>query len=194
MPFGDAIASVQSKPLSAVVEEMLTTSDDDTAEMLLKEIGLEVSGVGSRTVGIEAVMGKLQEWGVPIDGVLLVDGSGLSRDDRLTCQALVGVLERGDVDDVLGSALPVAAVSGTLKDLFKGTVVEGRLHAKTGTLTGVKSLAGYLPVEGGGTIEFALVQNTPGVDQGSYLSVWSELCNALVTYPAAVTQQDLGPR
>jgi D-alanyl-D-alanine carboxypeptidase/D-alanyl-D-alanine-endopeptidase (penicillin-binding protein 4) len=194
MPFGDAIASVQSKPLSAVVEEMLTTSDDDTAEMLLKEIGLEVSGVGSRTVGIEAVMGKLQEWGVPIDGVLLVDGSGLSRDDRLTCQALVGVLERGDVDDVLGSALPVAAVSGTLKDLFKGTVVEGRLHAKTGTLTGVKSLAGYLPVEGGGTIEFALVQNTPGVDQGSYLSVWSELCNALATYPAAVTQQDLGPR
>jgi D-alanyl-D-alanine carboxypeptidase/D-alanyl-D-alanine-endopeptidase (penicillin-binding protein 4) len=193
MPFAAEIASVTSVPLADVVEEMLQTSDDNTAEMLVKEIGLEVSGSGSRTSGIEAIMGRLVDWEVPIDGVLLVDGSGLSRDDRVPCQTIVGVLARGEPDDPLGAALPVASVSGTLADQFTGTPVEGRLQAKTGTLTDVKSLAGYLPVEGGGTIEFALVQNTTAVDQGAYLAVWNELADALVTYPEAVREDDLAP-
>ncbi|MGD9995578.1 MAG: D-alanyl-D-alanine carboxypeptidase/D-alanyl-D-alanine-endopeptidase [Ilumatobacteraceae bacterium] len=193
MPFSAEIASITSQPLADIVDEMLQTSDDNTAEMLVKEIGLEVSGAGSRTSGIEAIMAQLLSWGVPIDGVLLVDGSGLSREDRVPCQTIVGVLARGEPDDALGAALPVAAVSGTLADQFVGSPVQGRLQAKTGTLTDVKSLAGYLPVEGGGTIEFALVQNTAGIDQGGYLAVWDELADALVTYPEAVREDDLSP-
>ncbi|MCU1361711.1 MAG: dac [Ilumatobacteraceae bacterium] len=194
MPFANEIASVQSQPLSAIVQEMLQTSDDNTAEMLVKEIGLEASGSGTTAAGIEAIVGQLMTWGVPIDGLLLVDGSGLSRDDRVTCRALLGVLQQGDPTSALGAALPVAAVSGTLSDLFAGSPVEGRLQAKTGTLTDVKSLAGYLPVPSGGTIAFALVQNAPGIDQGGFLTVWNDLVTALVTYPAAATEADLGPR
>lgn len=192
--FAHEIATIRSQPLSAIVDEMLQTSDDNTAEMLVKEIGVEVSGSGTTAAGIEAIVSQLLTWQVSIDGLLLVDGSGLSRDDRLTCRALLGVLQLGEPDGPLGAALPVAAVSGTLKDFFAGSPVEGRLQAKTGTLTDVKSLAGYLPVESGGTIQFALVQNETGVEQGGFLTVWDQLAKALATYPAAVTENDLAPR
>lgn len=194
VPFTTEIATVQSQTLSAIVQEMLQTSDDNTAEMLVKEIGLEVSGTGSTAAGIEAMFGQLLRWDVPIDGLLLVDGSGLSRDNRVTCAALLGVLQRDAADGPLGDGLPVAAQTGTLSEFFAGTAVAGRLQAKTGTLSGVKSLAGYLPVESGGTIEFVLVQNTFAVDQGGFAAVWNALGRALATYPAAVTENDLAPR
>ena len=97
-------------------------------------------------------------------------------------------------DDAFGASLPVAAVSGTLIDFFGGSAVDGRLQAKTGTLTDVKALAGYLPVDSGGTIEFVLVQNTPGIEQGGFLTVWDDLGKAMATYPAAATEDDLAPR
>jgi D-alanyl-D-alanine carboxypeptidase/D-alanyl-D-alanine-endopeptidase (penicillin-binding protein 4) len=194
MPFADEIASVQSQPLAAIVQEMLLTSDDNTAEMLVKEIGVEVSGSGTTAAGIEAIIGQLMTWGVSIDGLLMKDGSGLSRDNRITCDTLQSVLHQSDADDALGAALPVAGVSGTLADVFTGSPVEARMKAKTGTLTDVKSLAGYLPVVGGGTIEFTLIQNQPGVDQGAYLVVWDDLATALASYPAGVTAATLAPR
>jgi D-alanyl-D-alanine carboxypeptidase/D-alanyl-D-alanine-endopeptidase (penicillin-binding protein 4) len=194
LAFTTEIATIESQPLSAIVDEMLMTSDDNTAEMLVKEIGFEVSGMGSTAAGIEAIIGQLLTWGVSIDGVLLVDGSGLSRDNRVTCQAILGVLQQGGPEDPLGAALPVAAVSGTLADFFAGSPVDGRLQGKTGTLSDVKALAGYLPVESGGTIEFVLVQNTPDIDQGGFLTVWDELGKALVAYPSAATERDLAPR
>jgi D-alanyl-D-alanine carboxypeptidase/D-alanyl-D-alanine-endopeptidase (penicillin-binding protein 4) len=194
VPFTNEIASVQSQPLSAVIDEMLLTSDDNTAEMLVKEIGLETSGSGSTGAGIEGIVTQLLTWDVSIDGMLLADGSGLSRDDRVTCDTLLGILQHHEPTDALGAALPVAAVSGTLAGFFGGSPVDGRLQAKTGTLTDVKSLAGYLPVPTGGTIQFALIQNSTAVDQGAFLTVWDDLASALATYPAAATEDDLAPR
>ena len=170
LPFTAEIASVQSQNLSAIVHEMLMTSDDNTAEMLVKEIGFEVSGSGSTTAGLEAIIGQLLTWGVSIDNLLLVDGSGLSRDNRATCDTVLGILQQHEPDDAFGAALPVAAVSGTLVDFFGGSAVDGRMQAKTGTLTDVKALAGYLPVDSGGTIEFVLVQNSPGIELGGFLT------------------------
>jgi D-alanyl-D-alanine carboxypeptidase/D-alanyl-D-alanine-endopeptidase (penicillin-binding protein 4) len=133
-------------------------------------------------------------WGVSIDGLLMMDGSGLSRDNRITCATLQQVLQQSGADGPLARALPVAGLSGTLSDVFVGSPVEARMQAKTGTLTDVKALAGYLPVVGGGTIEFTLVQNAPGVDQGAYLSVWDQLATALASYPAGLTEATLAPR
>lgn len=194
--FTDEIAAVQSRPLSAIIEEMLLTSDNNTAEMLVKEIGLLDSGVGSTAAGLQAITNRMLGWGVPLDGVVLIDGSGLARDSRLTCATLVALLAHGSVDDALGKGLPVAATSGTLTDVFVGSLVAGNLRAKTGTLSGVKALAGYLPVVGGSTIQFAVVLNTPGVDEGTaYLSIWEDrLAPALVTYPSAATVAELAPR
>ena len=85
----------------------------------------------------------LTGWGVPMAGVQIVDGSGLDRGNRLTCHALVAVLAHGGA--ALQAGLAVAGKTGTLDDTFTNSPVKGRLRAKTGTLTGVKSLTGVVP-------------------------------------------------
>ncbi len=103
-PAVPVLASVESEPLTAVLAEMLTTSDNDTAEMLLKELGVADSGEGTVAAGLNVVDRTLRAWGIPMEGVRLVDASGLSTDNRMTCAALLAVLQR-----VQGS--PVAAGS-----------------------------------------------------------------------------------
>ena len=113
-------------------------------------------------------MEKLAAWGVPTAGVSLVDGSGLSDASRLTCAAILGVLEHGSATDAVGQGMPVAgATGGTLSDVFADSPLAGKLRGKTGTLNpncnpgqlGAKSLGGYVPQAGGGAIEFVLLQN-----------------------------------
>lgn len=207
--FGDApheVASIQSVPLAGVVAEMLTNSDNNTAELLVKEIGLGAAGdgVGTREAGVAVMTEQLQAWGVDTTNVVLSDGSGLSLDNRLTCDAILAVLQRTDPADTIGAALPVAAQTGTLADVFIDHPVAGRLLGKTGTLNNppfnqdppaVKALAGYLPVEGGGAVEFALVLNGPTIsDQSEYRPVWTELADGLDTYPSGASPAEIGLR
>ena len=118
---------------------------------------------GTRDAGLAVINETLTEWG--FTGNTLADGSGLSNDNRTTCATLLGVLARSGPEDPLGVGMPVAGVSGTMTDVFVDTDVEGELRAKTGTLgnppfnadpPAVKSLSGYLPVDEGSTITFAL--------------------------------------
>lgn len=197
------IASIDSAPLSDIVAEMLTLSDNDTAEMLTKEVGLAAGGAGTTVDGLAAVGATLQDWGVPMDGVTIVDGSGLSSENHLTCDALVGVLDHLE-GTVAVDGLAVAGRTGTLTDQFIGSPVEGTLRAKTGTLSNpppeldppeVKGLAGYLDAPDGSTIEFAMVLNSPGVvTADGYLPYWGALAERLATYPAGPPAAELGPR
>lgn len=177
------IASIESAPFAEVVAEMLTTSDNLSAEMILKEIGIAVSGVGSREAGLAAVTARMAEWGIPLEGTELVDGSGLSDQNRTTCAALAAVLRRGRATDVLGEGLPVAgARNGTLASAFVETSLEGRLRAKTGTLNnndgvpdkpGAKSLSGYVPTDTGSQIEFSLLLNGETItNRTEYRPIW----------------------
>ena len=145
----------------------------------------------------------MQSWGVPMEAVLLADGSGLSTANRLTCDTLVAVLDHLD-DTGAVDGLPVAGRSGTLIDEFIGTPVEGRLSAKTGTLSNppadadppeVKALAGYFEASNGDVLEFALVLNGPGyVTADGYVSFWSALAERLANHPAGPDVAALGPR
>lgn len=202
-PVGADLASIESQPLGAILQEMLTTSDNNTAEMLVKEIGVNVLGQGTREAGLGVVRDRLATWGIPTDGLVFADGSGLSNDNRLTCAALIGVLQHGSVDDPVGAGLGIAATTGTLADLFGGTAVAGVLRAKTGTLNNddselpaVKSLSGYLPIEGGGAVEFALILTGQTIsNQSEYQPIWYDrLAPALASYPAAGSVADLAPR
>lgn len=198
------LASIDSAPLSEVLEEMLVNSDNNTAELLTKEIGLQrdPSTVGSREAGTAAMLATLRQWGVDTTGVVIEDGSGLGLGNRLTCAALLDVLQYGDVDDPVGSGLPVAGRTGALSDVFLGHPLEGVLRGKTGTLNNppfnedppaVKALAGYVPVDGGGAIEYVLVLNGPTIsDQSEYRPVWNDLADSLATYPSGPTPADLG--
>ena len=199
---GATIAEVQSQPLPAILAEMLTTSDNNTAEMMLKEIGYKAKGQGTREAGIQAVMERLAAWRVPTAGVIMVDGSGLSDANRVTCAAILGVLEHGSATDAVGQGMPVAgATGGTLADVFTDTPLAGKLHGKTGSLNpncnpgqlGAKSLGGYVPQAGGGAIEFVLLQNGDCIAK-NYRPLWDQLGRALAPYPSGPTADILAPR
>src|SRR5690606_31302706 len=87
------LASVSSQPLPAVIAEMLTNSDNNTAELMVKEIGYADSGVGTRQAGRDAMARTIQGWGVDTTGLVLADGSGLSLDNRMCCATMLGVLQ-----------------------------------------------------------------------------------------------------
>ncbi len=198
------IASIESLPLPAVLQEMLSNSDNNTAEMMVKEIGLATTGVGSRQAGLDAIAATIAGWGIDTAGLVLGDGSGLSLDNRITCSTLLAVLQHVGAASPVGQGLAVAGESGTLIDIFGDTPVAGRLRGKTGTLNNppfnadppaVKALAGYLPVDGGGAIEYVLILNGPTIsDQSEYRPVWAALVTALDSFPAVASTAELGPR
>ena len=142
------LASVQSPPLAQIVAWMGRVSDNFTAEMLLKQIGAQGGQVGTSSDGAAVVRSTLAEAGVPLAGVRLVDGSGLSSLDRLTARALAGVLRAAwadpDVRPYLVAALPVAGISGTLHDRMRTPPARGNVQAKTGTTSLASALSGYV--------------------------------------------------
>ncbi len=198
------LASIDSAPMSDVIAEMLSNSDNNTAEMVVKELGYTTAVPGTREAGLEVVREQLIDWEVDVTPIVLVDGSGLSLDNRLTCHALLAVLQRTGFDTPIGQGLPIAGQTGTLANVFVDHPVAGRLRGKTGTLNNppfnvdppaVKSLAGYLPIEGGSVVEYALVLNGPTIsDQSEYRPIWDALADSLDTYPAGASPADLGPR
>lgn len=197
------IASVESEPLTAVIAEMLTTSDNDTAEMLLKELGVADSDTGTVAAGLNVVDRTLRTWGVPMDGVRLVDASGLSPENRSTCGALLAVLQQIEGTPVQ-EALALAGRTGTLQEQFVGTSMEGRLAGKTGTLgnppadldpPAVKALAGFVDTENASTIEFVLILNGPTIDDAEFFTpYWLALADRLGTYPAGPDRATVGPQ
>lgn len=181
-PTGDTIAEISSAEVAAVVGEMLTNSDNNTAEILVRHIGLNRSLQPTTAAGLAVIESTLAEWG--IENVETVDGSGLSRGNRMTCSALVALLERSPIGGALKKGLAVAGTSGTLRDVFKETNVAGRLLGKTGTLLNVKTLGGVLPVSQSDEVVLALFLNGAGwADQGNYRPLWDALAKAVATYP-----------
>lgn len=192
LPEGTAsIASVRSAPLQAIVADMLARSDDNTAELLLKEIGRSRKGTGSTLNGSLVEAEVLTDRG-QATGVQIVDGSGLARENRLSCTTLMAVLSREVA--AFPSMLAVAGTSGTLREWFNDSAARGRLVGKTGTLSGVKALAGYVIVDGDDPVVFAMVLNRPGVDQpGAHRAIWNSLADALARAKGTPRPEQLAP-
>jgi D-alanyl-D-alanine carboxypeptidase/D-alanyl-D-alanine-endopeptidase (penicillin-binding protein 4) len=153
------LAAVDSPPLSAIVRWMDRVSDNFEAEMLLKELGAVQAERGSTSAGAGVVAGLLVQAGVPMTGVRLVDGSGLSLLDRFTANALVSLLtvmwnDPGVRPELLAS-LPVAGRSGTLVHRMRGTAAVGVVLAKTGTTSNASALSGFV----GDRYVFSILQN-----------------------------------
>ena len=144
-PAGAAtISELRSPPVKDVVAEMLTESDNTTAELLAKELGRRASGAGTTAAGVKAVKAAVEEAGLPAAQLAAVDGSGLDRGDRATCGLILAALETGAPTGPLQRGLPVAAETGTLAKRFNGSPAAGRLRAKTGALQGVVGLSGFV--------------------------------------------------
>ncbi|MEI8321510.1 MAG: D-alanyl-D-alanine carboxypeptidase/D-alanyl-D-alanine-endopeptidase [Actinomycetes bacterium] len=177
------IAKIDSAPLIDVIAEMLTNSDNNTAEILMRHIGFAHNGKGTTESGLEATSALLKSWGYT--NYILKDGSGLSRDNRLTCSLLASLLSRTDLSSIFEHGLATAGTTGTLSDTFSTSPVAGKLRAKTGTLMNVKSLSGFLPQKKGSSLYFAFLLNGAGIaDQGNYRPLWDALGLSLSKYPA----------
>ncbi|MVO86713.1 D-alanyl-D-alanine carboxypeptidase/D-alanyl-D-alanine-endopeptidase [Streptomyces sp. p1417] len=167
------LASTRSQPLSALVERMLTHSDNDIAEALARETAVAAGEPASFEGGARAVRAQLGKLGLPLDGAVFDDGSGLDRDDRLSAQLLTALLKRAagpghpELRPVI-TGLPVAGFTGTLvsryPDASAGT---GLVRAKTGTLTGVNSLAGTVVDANGRLLVFAFMTTGTTDPQGA---------------------------
>ena len=185
------IASIQSAPLTAIIQEMMVNSDNNTAELLLKEIGFASKGIGSTAAGLIAAKDQLAKWKLDKD-VLLFDGSGLAVDGRIPCDVFMSLLKTFSA--TIPSTMAIAGETGTIRDTFDGTAVAGKLRAKTGTLNGVKALVGYLPVTNSDPVIFSLLMNKTGIDnQGSYRPIWYSLADALNKASASPSMEQLTP-
>ena len=155
----------RSHPLSEIARPLLKESINLYGEAVQR---LNGSGPLPRTndQALDGIKQRLVSWGIPADAFQLVDGSGLSRRDVLAPEALLTVLTR--MYDPAGNspwmtALPIAGVDGTLAARMKGTPGENNIRAKTGTMSNVRSLAGYATTRDGEVLAFvAIVNNFEG--------------------------------
>jgi D-alanyl-D-alanine carboxypeptidase/D-alanyl-D-alanine-endopeptidase (penicillin-binding protein 4) len=188
------IAAVESPPLFDIVSFMTETSDNMTAEMLVKELGAVVSQDGSTAGGTAAVASILGGQDLPLTGVQVADGSGLAPGNRTTCTLLSGILEASGPQSAIAAGMAVAGESGTLIGFLDGTDVEGRLRAKTGSLNDVRALAGFVEDQEGGNLAFSFVINEPPYVTPEANALRDELGLALGTYPELPDLAAIGPQ
>jgi len=163
---GPLVLTHRSAPLSALADTMMKLSVNLYAETLLRTLGRDQGGDGSASAGIQVVRDALVSWGVPAAEVQIADGSGLSRYNLATPDAIVSVLAHVFADDRLRdpyiASLPVAGVSGTLASRMKGTAAERNAQAKTGSFTNLRAVAGYVHSAEGEPLAFAIIANNYG--------------------------------
>lgn len=166
VPGGDVIGQVRSLPVARILDFMNAHSDNFTAETLTKDVGAYGAGRGTTQGGTARAESLLRERGLLTASDDFVDGSGLSHSNRLSASTLVGVLRTADATpawgDVLIRSLPNGG-EGTLIRRLKAPDVRGRVHAKTGYINGVASLAGTVTSKAGVPYAFAFLMNTSDI-------------------------------
>jgi D-alanyl-D-alanine carboxypeptidase/D-alanyl-D-alanine-endopeptidase (penicillin-binding protein 4) len=157
------IARRASPPLASLGAEMLKTSQNFYAEMLLKAIGRTESSAGSAASGRQVVRTVLSGWGIGPDSYVMNDGSGLSRYDYVTSDAITALLTRVWRDERLRgpfvAALPVGGHDGTLAARMRTPDLDRRVQAKTGTIANMRALSGYLETGSGEKLVFSIIVN-----------------------------------
>jgi D-alanyl-D-alanine carboxypeptidase/D-alanyl-D-alanine-endopeptidase (penicillin-binding protein 4) len=168
---GEEVASFDSVPMSQVLTEMLKNSDNTTAELVLKEIGLQSRGQGTTAAGIEATKESLKNQSFDVTDLVMLDGSGLDTGNRMSCELSLALVSAVSQRPEFSDALPLGGKSGTLRKRMLATPSTGRVRAKTGTLNSVNALAGFADTPQGSTLSFAFMHNgtdprTTGVADG----------------------------
>jgi len=191
--YARVIAAHESMSLADLLIPFMKLSNNMHAEALVKTMGREVADDGSWDAGLDVVAAYAEEQGVDTSVLRLSDGSGLSRFDLVSAQnvsdLLVGV--RGEPwFDTWYDSLPIAGnpdrfVGGTLRSRMAGTPAAENLHAKTGSLTSVTALSGYVSNADGRALVFSMISN-------NYLSSPRSLEDAVGITLASWTEEDGG--
>jgi D-alanyl-D-alanine carboxypeptidase/D-alanyl-D-alanine-endopeptidase (penicillin-binding protein 4) len=159
-PPGTIVWRHEGDPLRRVLGEMWLPSDNLIAELLIRELDVASNGrAGTLEGGAAIERSWLRAIGVDPATLTIADGSGLSQYNRITPRALAAILFHdwhGPYRALVLGALPVAGVRGDLRSLMTGTPAEGHVYAKTGSMSHVRGLAGYVVTRTRGTVIFAL--------------------------------------
>ncbi len=161
LPRQEALAKLTPPPLAADISHINKVSQNLHSELMLRRLGL-AAGTGSIADGVAAVQAMMEQAGVPRSGWDISDGSGMSTYNRVAPRGMVRLL-RWISGQPWGArwreTLPVAGVDGTLARRFRGTPLEGRLFAKTGTINATNALSGYFIAKSGRTLTFSAYAN-----------------------------------
>ena len=196
-PQTHVVARYRSAPLADIVETMMEESQNLYAEQILRTLGAErpVAALmqgdpddpdpGSGAMGVEAALRTFEAAGVDTSRIRLADGSGMSRYDMVTPTMTAALLlymrqhPDPDVADAFTSALAVGGRTGTLEYRFRDGPAEARVRAKTGTLSGVSALSGYVTTAGGQPLVFVIMANHYSADTGDARDAMDRIVQAI---------------
>jgi len=185
------IGKVDSPPLSLIAAKTMKPSQNMYTEVLLwtlgEQVGRKNNGSGtSAALGTNVVKQFLREIGVPDDGIVQWDGSGLSRHNLITPSAVVSLYEymakRSRYSIAWRNSLTIGGVDGTLRNRFKGTRAEANMRGKTGTIDQVSALSGYVRTATGEELVVSIVVNGVPGGAGIRTRVIDEIVVALADY------------
>jgi len=158
-----SISEVVSPPLKEIIEVLNHESVNLYAEHLLKELGMVYKNRGTTVAGIDVLYNFMQDGGINCGGIFLEDGSGLSPLNSITARGLTEILlymrKEGKYGKEFYASLPEAGNEGTLKSYFRDPVFENNLRAKSGSMTRVRSYAGYFTTKSGNELAFTIIIN-----------------------------------
>ena len=157
------LATTESPPLRDIATVLMKVSQNLYAETFLKALGASKNGLGTTEGGRIAVRNTLTSWGVPADGYVMYDGSGLSRYNYVTASTITTVLEHLYKDprhrDAFMATLPIAGRDGTIASRMRGTRAEANALAKTGSISNARSLSGFVKTRDGEMLVFSILSN-----------------------------------
>jgi D-alanyl-D-alanine carboxypeptidase/D-alanyl-D-alanine-endopeptidase (penicillin-binding protein 4) len=151
-----------SPPLAEIVRPFLKESQNQIGEMLLRDLGAAATDTGSVETGRRVVQATLDDWGIPRPYYIYRDGSGVSRYNYVSPEALVRLLRvmaHRDEFQAFYEALPIAGVDGTLERRMRGTRAERNARAKTGYVSNARTLSGYVTTADDERLAFSLMAN-----------------------------------
>jgi D-alanyl-D-alanine carboxypeptidase/D-alanyl-D-alanine-endopeptidase (penicillin-binding protein 4) len=151
----------RSRPLAEIAQPLLKDSINLYAEALMR-LNAATGALPTNDAALEGLRKRLDAWGISSGSYQLIDGSGLSRRDTISAEAVLAVLTRmadpsGKSPFVTG--LPIAGIDGSLAGRMKGTAAMGNVRAKTGTMSNIRSLGGYVTTRDGERLAFVILIN-----------------------------------
>jgi serine-type D-Ala-D-Ala carboxypeptidase/endopeptidase (penicillin-binding protein 4) len=188
-PAARLLATLRS-PLAKALTPINLDSNNSVADQLFFALGAAAGGGGTRAGGARALATALLRLGVSTEGFVQVDGSGLSRENRLTARQLTALLHAVENLDpasatLLFDSLPVAGTTGSLEKRMSKTPAEGRVHAKTGWIGGASALSGYVDTVAGERLCFSVLVSYPrvsGLNTHCWKPLGNDICNTLVQW------------
>lgn len=184
------LASKQSIPLEEIIIPFMKLSNNGIGEVLVKEMGRKVYNDGSWDAGLDVMKEAALTFGIDENTILLRDGSGMSHKNYIPASELTEMLYHIQTEEWFQAfefSLPVAGeadrmVGGTLKNRLSQEQTKGKVKAKTGTLTGVYTLSGYVTNQQGKKLIFSILNNNYIIDSSEIGKIQDEMITLLATH------------